>query len=342
MSIMKGFTILDKLARRCPEAHLSSHKNTGSSLAALINNPYLTFTDRQYAEDLAAMGDYFGLDTDKIYTNKELGALRKNCLFDPWPPGSCCDYGYDSLNNGLKNYFDDLLEYDKTERLKDLKHISRDEAHDALFCDEAGTCEGENNPRNSYLPRAFYLLRLAYHMSTRAICGDLSFESDLTAKKESTKPPRQYDVNNLQIEKSHHNRVGYKCNYYPMYYNFEFRFQYEQAATENYMRCQGEIREAIQNPIATIAGLFQHQTRLLTQAEVVDEKLTKIYGVSKTFTPEELRLLKMTRVTVSDQLFRAFSYLSRRPERILISNVLESFALIIMRFDQVPAPGPER
>ena len=77
------YAIIDKLARRCPNAHLDENlKANGVNLARWMSNPVIKISNCKTYEKLKLLARYFDLEPFKKYTEEELNHYQKKRLFD--------------------------------------------------------------------------------------------------------------------------------------------------------------------------------------------------------------------------------------------------------------------
>lgn len=75
VNLCKCYAIIDKLARRCANSHLEGFSANPWPLAFWPKNGIFRLADNHSMQDLRATFAYFGIDPDKIYTNREVEVL---------------------------------------------------------------------------------------------------------------------------------------------------------------------------------------------------------------------------------------------------------------------------
>ncbi|MBA3603228.1 MAG: hypothetical protein H0W50_06230 [Parachlamydiaceae bacterium] len=222
-SLYKAYAIIDKLARRCPEAELDGLKVNPWGVVLLKKNFYFNIIDTRVLKQMEQVFTYFGIDYHKKYDDNEIFYQGKESLFygnnsnslnisnDPiMTVASYIDRQFgckpkfkDSITPLEKNYYKNLL--NKPETQQKLEHFGVPQ--NAVFSEKFGMlytdgkrsyCSSKNIEKSSaqkLLPRPFYLLRLANFLAndyTHTIFGG----NDLTPIEINDYPASYVDEDN--------------------------------------------------------------------------------------------------------------------------------------------------
>ncbi len=183
INLYKAYAIIDKLARRCPEAELKGYKVNPWALAFIKRNAFFQIIDPQALTLMKQVCTYFGIDFHRDYSDSEISGYMKDSLFlgdnrSTLYMENClgrtyqnCDYAIGrtflseyrpGLTPAERQYYSDLL--NKPEVQQKLENLGI--SSNALFPEKLalvytnGKKGSMENPSQQILPRPFHLLRL--------------------------------------------------------------------------------------------------------------------------------------------------------------------------------------
>ncbi len=183
ISLYKAYAIMDKLARRCPEAKLEGCKVNPWALAFVKRNAFFQIVDPHALTQMKQVCTYFGIDFDKDYSDSEIGNYVNESLFlgsnksnfyldDTFGRGIevCSNKVRDKFQSNYRpeltppeyNYYSDLLKKPEIQK----KLIKLGISSDAPFSEKLGAVYSngkehcKTNSSEELLPRPFHLLRL--------------------------------------------------------------------------------------------------------------------------------------------------------------------------------------
>ncbi len=81
ISLYKTYAIIDKLARRCPEAELNGYKVNPWALAFIKRNAFFQIIDPHALSQMKQICSYFDIDFDKDYSDSEISNYVNDSLF---------------------------------------------------------------------------------------------------------------------------------------------------------------------------------------------------------------------------------------------------------------------
>ncbi|MBA3602565.1 MAG: DUF3638 domain-containing protein, partial [Parachlamydiaceae bacterium] len=201
ISLYKAYAIIDKLARRCPEADLEGYKVNPWALALLKKNAFFRIVDSEVQKQFAQVCAYFGIDFRKDYSDAEIADLSYNSLFYENDSNSFYSESSDNAAYSLKTlqekiglnsrtaqalspaerryYTGLLLKPEIQQKLEELgiaQNASFASKLGMLYAD--GNCSPDGNKASSLkiLPRSFSLLRLTNFLANNFV-ESIEFDS---------------------------------------------------------------------------------------------------------------------------------------------------------------------
>lgn len=190
--LYKSYAIIDKLARRSPEANLKEYSPNPSGLAILKQNAFFKIFDPYVQEQFTQICTYFGIERNKVYSESDIRKYASTALFfkgdyNSVEVNSGLSWTFGKINDALgkitgadpwmyispaeEKYFGNLLKKPEVQQKLEECGISKStsdlEKFAALFTSPSS---------QNLIPRAFHLLRFANLMANTNLSSSQKLE----------------------------------------------------------------------------------------------------------------------------------------------------------------------
>ena len=189
LSIYHLFSIMDRLARRCPEAKLEGYRTNAFPLLYFLNSPGACFDDPEKLERMKKICHYFmpEIDIDELpddlSKDPRIQKMMQGCIFDYTTFESSSSTDLPEIRY-LKEF---LKKPGMDQKLRDIgvaENASEDDKLSALFVESLVFTR-----KPSLLPRSYSLLKFHAHLANKVIIRQsFSSHNDSFGRKQMSPP----------------------------------------------------------------------------------------------------------------------------------------------------------